>query len=98
MRGERLIEAAMREAQKAATRNAGKGDWRRWPLKRLFEKLEEEALEFEEAVLGGDPERIREELGDALWCAVMIADHDMMLDISETNGQRVPNYHLGGGE
>lgn len=89
-RGERQIEAAMREAQKAATRNADKGCWRRWSIKRLFEKLDEEVLEYEFAVLDGNPERIREELGDCIWTLTMIADHDMALEL-----ERVPNYHLG---
>lgn len=88
MRGEAAIQVAMREAQKAAIRNADKGDWRRWSIKRLFEKADEESLEFEQAVLSGDMERIREELGDLLWSYTMIADHDLALE-------KVANYHLG---
>lgn len=79
MRGRAQIQAAMPEAQKAATRNGYKGDWRRTPLKTLFDKLYEELDEYYEAVLSGDPQRIREELGDVLWVAIMIADHDLML-------------------
>lgn len=75
MRGEVQIKAAAVEAQKAATRNADKGDWHREPLCKLFDKLDEECLEFRKAVVAGDAERICEELGDVLWSAAMIADH-----------------------
>ncbi len=75
MRGESAIKAAALEAQKAATRNAKKGDYHRIPLKVLFDLLEEETYEFYEAVLSGDKERICEELGDFLWTGTMIASH-----------------------
>jgi NTP pyrophosphatase (non-canonical NTP hydrolase) len=79
VRGQAQIQQAMSEAQKAATRNGHKGDWRRLPLKALFDKLYEELDEYYEAVLSGDPQRILEELGDVIWTAIMIADHDLML-------------------
>lgn len=79
MRGQAQIEVATLEAQKAAARNGHKGDWRRVPLKVLFDKLYEELDEYYTAVLLGDPQRIREELGDVIWTAAMIADHDLML-------------------
>jgi len=79
VRGAHAIRAAAVEAQKAAVRNTGKPDWRREPLRKLFDKLDEEAQEFHEAVLSGDLERVCEELGDLVWVAVMIADHDQAL-------------------
>lgn len=79
MRGRAQIQVAMPEAQKAAIRNGHKGDWRRAPLKALFDKLYEEFDEYYEAVLSGNTERVREEMGDVIWTAIMIADHDLML-------------------
>lgn len=83
MRGEHQIRAAAAEAQKAANRNDSKGDWRRVPLCNLFQKLYEEEDEFYEAVLSGDPEQVRAELGDVIWTATMIADHGLMLQLKE---------------
>lgn len=75
MRGEAQIKAAAAEAQKAATRNADKGDYHREPLCKLFDKLREEADELYAAILTGNAERIRAESGDVVWTATMIADH-----------------------
>lgn len=90
LRGERQLQAAFYQALKAAARNSDKGDWRRWSRWRLLIKLFEEVIEFCFAVLWGDPQRKREELGDVVWSAVMIADHDMALEL-----EKVANYHLG---
>jgi NTP pyrophosphatase (non-canonical NTP hydrolase) len=79
VRGEQAIRAAADEAQKAALRNAHKPDYRRARIGDLFDLLKGEFVEFEEAVLSGDLQWIREELGDVIWCAVMIADHDCAL-------------------
>jgi NTP pyrophosphatase (non-canonical NTP hydrolase) len=83
MRGEVQIEAAALEAKKAAERNAHKGDWRRSPLKNLVIKLEEEVDEYYNALVSGDVRQIREELGDVIWTATMIADHGLMLELVE---------------
>jgi len=79
VRGQQAIGAAAVEAQKAALRNAHKPDYRREPLRKLFDKLDEKAREFEQAVLSGDLEAVKSELGDLVWVAVMIADHDCAL-------------------
>lgn len=88
MRGEHAIKAAALEAQKAATRNKDKPDWRREPLRKLFDKLDEEVEEFHTAVLSGDLQRICEELGDLVWVAVMIADHDQALGEWVADGEK----------
>ena len=83
LRGAAEIEAASSEARRAATRNAHKGDYHREPLCKLFDKLDEERDEFYEALLSGTRARIREELGDLVWTATMIADHGGQLLPSE---------------
>ena len=79
MRGKKPLKAAWVQAQIAADRNAHKPGWRQEPLRNLFEKLDEEVDEYHEAVMSGDLQRVREELGDLIWTATMIADHDAAL-------------------
>lgn len=76
MRGEEQIRAGFFEAQKAAYRNGHKGDWRHEDaLYELWKKLEDKIRELEQEIVSEEPERAREELGDALWTLIMIVDH-----------------------
>lgn len=77
---------AAEEAQKAANRNGHKRHWRNSSLPYLFAKLVEEGLEFIWAVVSRDPERVRAELGDFVWCATMIADRNGYLTEPEIGG------------
>jgi phosphoribosyl-ATP pyrophosphohydrolase len=87
VRGEREIKAAALEAQRAATRNGHKPDWRREPLCKLIEKLREEVDELEQAVVSGDNQRIREEAGDCIWTVTMIGDHDLIWESHEDRSE-----------
>lgn len=89
MRGKKPIEHGFVEALKAAQRNSHKRHWRTLTLKFLFEKLEEEVDELNQAVLDCNPQRILEELGDVLWTAIMIVDHDA---IFEFKGESVAHW------
>lgn len=76
MRGEDPIVAAFFETQRAANRNGHKEHWRspEVPLYRLVLKLGEEVLELISALVRGDSEHVRAELGDVLWVLIMIVD------------------------
>jgi NTP pyrophosphatase (non-canonical NTP hydrolase) len=79
MRGKRQIDAAIRHAYTAAQRNGHKQHWRMEQLRHLFEKLHAEADELERAIVDESEERVLEEMGDVIWTAVMIVDHDRCL-------------------
>ncbi|CAL1241322.1 nucleoside triphosphate pyrophosphohydrolase [Candidatus Methylocalor cossyra] len=65
---------ALMRAQKLQQRAAQHGfDWN--AVGPVFDKLREELAELEEAHAAGDPEQIREELGDLLFVAVNLARH-----------------------
>jgi len=88
VRGERQIQAGMIEAQKAAERNKYKKDPRRETLRFWLEKMYEEVEEVEKAIMEAesprDFERVREEVGDALWSVINAAHHGAMLDLPES--------------
>lgn len=63
---------ALTRAAKLQKRAARVGfDWDNW--RDVMVKLDEEKLELEEAIAGGDAEQIAEELGDLLFCGVNLA-------------------------
>lgn len=65
---------ALERARKLQNRAAGVGfDWP--DIAPVLEKLKEEIAEFEEAVRGGNNERITDELGDILFSVVNLARH-----------------------
>jgi ATP diphosphatase len=65
---------AMERARKLQKRAAQVGfDWA--GIGPVLEKLKEEVQEFEEALAGGDAERMSDELGDVLFAAVNLARH-----------------------
>lgn len=65
---------AMERARKLQKRAAQVGfDWAE--IGPVLEKLKEEVQEFEEALAGGDAERMSDELGDVLFAAVNLARH-----------------------
>jgi MazG family protein len=65
---------ALSRAQKLARRAARVGfDWTR--PEEVFHKVDEELMEFKEAVASGSPEHMKEELGDLLFVAVNAARH-----------------------
>lgn len=65
---------AMERARKLQKRAAQVGfDWT--GIGPVLEKLKEEVQEFEEALAGGDAERMSDELGDVLFAAVNLARH-----------------------
>lgn len=97
MRGQRgalQIEAAFKEAQKAATRNAHKRNPRQETLNFWLRKTEEERDELEQAILCANPadpksiERVLEELGDYLWSGICAVDHGVMFEL-ENGGLKV---------
>ena len=64
----------MERARKLQKRAAQVGfDWA--GIGPVLEKLKEEVQEFEEALAGGDAERMSDELGDVLFAAVNLARH-----------------------
>lgn len=73
------------DAFRAAQRNAHKQDWRREPLKSLFEKLTEEVRELCLEVVAESDIRLAQEFGDVVWVAIMIADHGLMLELEEAS-------------
>jgi ATP diphosphatase len=65
---------AMERARKLQKRAAQVGfDWTE--IAPVLEKLKEEVAEFEEALAGGNPERMSDELGDVLFAAINLARH-----------------------
>lgn len=65
---------AMERARKLQKRAAQAGfDWAE--IGPVLEKLKEEVAEFEEALAGGNAERMSDELGDVLFAAVNLARH-----------------------
>ena len=65
---------ALMESEKIQRRAASAGfDWPDRDGPRL--KIDEELAELEEAVLGGDPDRIEDELGDVMFALVNLARH-----------------------
>ena len=65
---------AIERARKLQKRAAQVGfDWTE--IGPVLDKLKEEVQEFEEALAGGDAERISDELGDVLFAAVNLARH-----------------------
>jgi NTP pyrophosphatase (non-canonical NTP hydrolase) len=78
-RGERQIDAAIPHAYAAALRNGHKKHWRMEQLRDLFENLHKECDELERAIVDENEERVLEEMGDVIWNAVMIVDHDRLL-------------------
>lgn len=102
MRGEQQIQAGMVEALKAATRNGHKKDPRSETLGFWFDKMYEEIGEVERAIMevSDSPtpkelERVREEVGDAIYSIVCAADHGAMLDL---NPDGVRHYYAQIGE
>jgi len=73
------VDDGIAHAEAAADRNSHKPGWRQCPLRVLFDKLEEETREFLEALANGPRWEVFLELGDLVWVAVMIADHDCTL-------------------
>jgi hypothetical protein len=74
------IDIARYEAQRAANRNASKGGWHRTPVCQLCACLDREIDEYTRAIVYESRQRQREELGDVVWSATMIADHSLYLD------------------
>ncbi|GJM12446.1 MAG: nucleoside triphosphate pyrophosphohydrolase [Pseudohongiella sp.] len=65
---------AMERARKLQKRAAQAGfDWPE--IAPVLEKLKEEVLEFEQALAGGDSQRMEDELGDVLFAAINLARH-----------------------
>lgn len=78
----RMLNIGKNLAVEASDRNWRKGgprSWRGATIGELNAKVIEEAYEFVEAVLSGDPERMREEYGDLVFSASMTLDHDELL-------------------
>lgn len=83
-RGKDPIVAAFFETQRAANRNGHKKHWCEVPLSRLIFKLGEELLELGWALLRRQPRASGQalaELGDVIWCLVMIADRCQVLEV-----------------
>lgn len=74
------VKDALQEALKAAMRNESKGPWRGGDRDPLYLKLEEELQEYRAEALEGHSWRSREELGDLLWTAIILADHALLLE------------------
>lgn len=69
-----LALPALSRSQKLQKRAANVGfDWP--DIKAVMEKLDEERLEFEEALAEGEPAAIKDELGDMMFCLVNLSRH-----------------------
>lgn len=82
-----LALPALTRAAKLQKRAARVGfDWQSW--RDVIEKMQEEQAELIEAIEGGDPEKIADELGDLLFCGVNLA---RFLDVDPETALRACN-------
>ncbi len=85
---------ALERAKKLQKRASKCGfDWNH--VDDIWPKVDEELAELREAAAGGDPERIEEELGDALFSLVNIARHlrvDPGVALTRTNAKFVKRF------